>query len=406
MANSIPRAQSIEDLRRIAQRRLPKSVFEFIDGGAEDELTLADNRAGFERVRLVPRVLTDVSDPSITANLLGTTIGAPIVIAPMGSCKLVWPDADIAIARAAASLGIPYTLSTMSNTSIERMADAVQGELWFQLYVLKDRVFIGQLIDRAQTAGYTSLVVTLDLQAGGKREKDLRNGIQIPLKFGWRQLLDGALHPHWAWQAVRGGLPQFENVSGYGGLSGAGLTIAARVGQNVDSAFGWDGFKWLRERWRGKLLVKGVEHPEDARLLAEQGADGIWVSNHGGRQLDGAISSIDALPDIARATAGRVALLIDSGVRRGVDILKARVLGASAVAIGRAALYGAAAGGPQGAQRALDILTGELRLAMKLAGTPSMADAAANLPAVTMAPLTQLAPLEPNSGRDRLKSVA
>ena len=223
MYSRLADALSIEDLRRLARRRLPRSVFEFVDGGAEDELTLADNRAAFERIRFVPRVLTDVSSPDIATDLLGTKTSAPIVIAPMGSCMLVWPNADIAIARAAAAHGIPYTLSTMSTTSIERMAKAVQGPLWFQLYVLKDHAFNQQLIDRARASGYTTLVVTVDLQAGGKRERDQRNGISIPLRFGLRHMIEGVTHPRWALRMMRGGFPEFENVRGYMGENSAGL---------------------------------------------------------------------------------------------------------------------------------------------------------------------------------------
>jgi L-lactate dehydrogenase (cytochrome)/(S)-mandelate dehydrogenase len=366
---------SVEDMRLRARRTLPRSVFDFVDGGAEDELTVAGNRAGFERIRFVPRVLNDVSHPELSCDLLGTPASAPIVIAPMGSCTLAWPDADIAIAKAAAAHGIPYTLSTMSTTSIERMAQAVQGPLWFQLYVLNDHAFNHALLARAEACGYRTLVVTLDLQAGGKRERDLRNGISIPLRLRPRQLLEGLAHPRWALRMIRGGWPQFENVRGLMADGRAGLTIAARVGQSLDAAFDWNGFGRLRERWRGKLIVKGVVHPEDARRLVELGADGLWVSNHGGRQLDGAIASIDALPAVAAAVQGRVPLLIDSGVRRGADILKARARGATAVAIGRPALFGAAVAGERGVRRVLEILTEELELCMKLSGTPTLQEA-------------------------------
>lgn len=375
----LAQALSIHDLRRLAQRRLPRTVFDFIDGGAEDELTLAANRAAFERVRLSPRILTDVRAPDTATQIVGTPAAAPLVIAPMGSCMLAWPGADIAIARAAAALGIPYTLSTMATTSIEAMADAVQGALWFQLYVLKDHAFNQRLVDRAAAAGYGTLVVSVDLQAGGKRERDLRNGVSIPLRMNARHLWEAATHPGWAWQLARNGLPDFENVRGLMGDNDANLTIAARVGENLDAGFDWDALARLRQHWRGKLLVKGVLHPADAKRLAQLGIDGLWVSNHGGRQLDGAIASADALPSIAAATAHRVPIIVDSGVRRGVDALKARVLGAQAVAVGRAALYGAAAGGEAGARRALEILTGELRLAMKLAGVPTLQAAPAEL---------------------------
>jgi isopentenyl diphosphate isomerase/L-lactate dehydrogenase-like FMN-dependent dehydrogenase len=371
----LARALSIADLRAIARRRLPQSVFDFIDGGAEDETTLADNRAAFERVRLVPRVLQDVSAPDLRCDIVGTSAAAPLLVAPMGSCMLGWPEADIAIARAATSLGLPYTLSTMSTTSIERMRAAVDGTLWFQLYVLKDHAFNEKLVERASRAGYETLIVTVDLPAGGKRERDLRNGIQVPMRLDWRHVVAAVTHPHWAWQMVRAGMPEFENVRGYMGTQGAGLTIAAQVGQSLDAGYGWNDLSRLRDRWRGRLLVKGVEHPADADRLVSLGVDGIWISNHGGRQLDGAVATLDALPAVAGAVRGRVPLILDSGVRRGVDILKARALGAQAVAVGRAALWGACAGGEAGARRALVILLEELALAMKLAGTPSLAAA-------------------------------
>ena len=367
---ALERFLSIEDFRQAARRRLPRAVYDFIDGGAEDELTLRDNRQAFERIRVMPRVLNDVSAPRIDGELLGLPVKAPLIVAPMGSCMLAWPEADIAIARAASAHGIPYTLSTMSTTSIERMARAVPGALWFQLYVLKDEQFNLQLIDRAQAHGYGALVVTVDLPAGGKREKDHRNGISIPLRPSWRLWRDGLTHPVWAWRLLRGGFPQFENVAGYGGMADAGLPIAARVGQSLDAAFNWEKLARIRERWRGRLLVKGVEHPEDAKRLVAMGVDGIWISNHGGRQLDGALATVEALPGIAQAVP-ETPLILDSGVRRGVDVLKACALGARGAAVGRAVLYGAAVAGERGAHRALQILIEELTLSMKLAGAAS-----------------------------------
>ena len=367
---ALERFLSIEDFRQAARRRLPRAVYDFIDGGAEDELTLRDNRLAFERIRVMPRVLNDVSAPRIDGELLGLPVKAPLIVAPMGSCMLAWPEADIAIARAASAHGIPYTLSTMSTTSIERMARAVPGALWFQLYVLKDEQFNLQLIDRAQAHGYGALVVTVDLPAGGKREKDHRNGISIPLRPSWRLWRDGLTHPVWAWRLLRGGFPQFENVAGYGGMADAGLPIAARVGQSLDAAFNWEKLARIRERWRGRLLVKGVEHPEDAKRLVAMGVDGIWISNHGGRQLDGALATVEALPGIAQAVP-ETPLILDSGVRRGVDVLKACALGARGAAVGRAVLYGAAVAGERGAHRALQILIEELTLSMKLAGAAS-----------------------------------
>jgi L-lactate dehydrogenase (cytochrome)/(S)-mandelate dehydrogenase len=374
--DALARLNSIADLRRIAQRSLPRPVFEFIDGGAEDELTLARNTADFRRLRFLPRVLNNVSRPATACDLFGTPSKAPIVIAPMGSCMLAWPEADIAIARAAAAHGIPYTLST---TSIERMAKAVEGALWFQLYVLKDYAFNYALIQRAKDCGYGTLVVTVDLPAGGKRERDLKNGISIPLRLTAAQVWEGVTHPGWAWRMLRAGMPEFENVRGLLSDESAGPTIAARAGQNLDAAFDWEAMARFRERWPGKLLVKGVQHPGDAARLADMGVDGIWVSNHGGRQLDGALSAIASLPGVVEAMAGRVPVMLDSGVRRGADVLKAVALGACAVAVGRAAMYGVAVAGEAGVRRALDILVGELTLSMKLAGVPSLAAADAGL---------------------------
>ena len=368
----LAQAFSIADLRLLAKKRLPQTVFEFIDGGAEDEITLRDNRAAFERIKITPRILNDVSVPDTRTYLLGKEVKAPIVIAPMGSCMLAWPNADIAIARAAAAHGLPYTLSTMSNTAMETMADAVQGELWFQLYVLKDRSFNEQLVERAWAAGYSALVVTVDLQAGGKRERDLKNGISIPLQISLKQVISGMTHPGWAWQMLRHGSPQFQNVKGYMGQQNADLTIAAKVGQSLDAAFSWEDLSRLRDKWKGKLLVKGVEHPLDAARLVTLGVDSVWISNHGGRQLDGALATADALPGITKALAGKVDVIIDSGVRRGVDILKARALGAQAVAVGRAVLFGAAVAGEAGARHALQILVDELQLSMKLSGVASV----------------------------------
>lgn len=351
------------------RRKLPRPVFDFVDGGAGDELTLADNRASFDRLRIVPRILRDVSAPDLSTEFMGQALPTPLVISPMGSCALVHPKADIAIAKAAAARGIPYTLSTMSTSGMEAMARAVDGPLWFQLYVLKDLAFNETLIERATANGYETLVVTVDLQAGGKREKDLRNGISIPLRPSFRHLWQGMTHPGWAMRFVKAGTPQFENVRGYLGDSSAGLTIAALVGANLHAGFDWSLFDRIRQKWRGRLVVKGVNHPDDATELVRRGADGLWVSNHGGRQLDGAISSIDALARIREAVGPAVPLMLDSGIRRGTDLMKARARGASLGAVGRAVLFGAASG-EDGPGRALDILLDEIRLGLKLSGCP------------------------------------
>jgi isopentenyl diphosphate isomerase/L-lactate dehydrogenase-like FMN-dependent dehydrogenase len=370
----LQQAQSIEDLRRLACRRLPRGVFDFFDGGAEDETTLRANREGFERIRLRPRVLVDVQQPDLSTTILGARAAAPIVIAPTGAIGAGWPNADVAIAKVAARLGIPYTLSTAATNTIEEIAQQAGGRLWFQLYVLRDAAFRDKLVQRAAAAGYEALVVTVDLATAGKRERDLRNRFTVPLRANWTTVRDFASHPAWCWQMLRHGQPRFENLHGYEGVTDTRAAIAAKVAQSLDASFDWAALQRLRDAWRGKLLVKGAARGDDAARLAGLGVDAVWVSNHGGRQLDGAISTADALPEIAQAVGGRVPVLIDSGVRRGVDIVKALALGAQAVAIGRATLYGAAAGGEAGAERAIAILTEELRRAMQLCGTPRIAD--------------------------------
>jgi len=372
-------AHSIEDLRRLARRRLPRGVFDFFDGGAEDETTLRANRESFERIGLRPRLLVDVQQPDLSTTILDGPAAAPIVIAPTGAIGAGWPNADVAIARVAARLGIPYTLSTTATNTIEEVARHAGGRLWFQLYVLRDAAFVQKLLRRAAGAGFEGLVVTVDLAVGGKRERDLRNRFTVPLRPNWRTVLDFASHPAWCWQMLRHGQPRFENLAGFEGAADPRAAIAAKVAQNLDASFDWAALQRLRDAWHGRLLVKGVSRGEDATRLASLGVDGVWVSNHGGRQLDGAIASADALPEVVEVLAGRVPVLVDSGVRRGVDIVKALALGAQAVAIGRATLYGAAAGGEAGAERALAILTEELRRAMQLCGTPRVADIGAEL---------------------------
>ena len=373
--SAVARAYSIEHLRQMARRRLPRAIFDFIDGGAEDEVTLRDNRAAFERARLVPRVLVEVSQPDLSCEILGGPSKLPFVIAPTGAIGIAWPGADVGIARTAAALGVPFTLSTNATASIEEIAQQAPGRLWFQLYVLRDRAFVEKLIARAEAAGYEALVPTVDLAVGGKRERDFRNGFSTPPRLTARQMLAGALRPAWAWRILlNGGLPDFVNVRGYGGSSERGLKLASSVGRDVDPGFCWDDLARFRDRWKRKLVVKGVSRVDDAERLVRMGVDGIWVSNHGGRQLDGAIASLDAMAAISHAVGSRVSVIMDGGVRRGSDMVKARALGAQAVAVGRATLYGIAVGGEEGAQHALAILTSELLRTMQLCGARSVAE--------------------------------
>ena len=370
-------AVNISDLRRSAKRRLPRAIFDFFDGGAEDEVALRDNRAAYERVRIAPRVLRDVSGVDMSCEILGGPAKMPLVIAPTGGIGIAWPGADLAIARAAASYGIPYTLSTTSTASIEAVAEANgTGRRWFQLYVLYDRDFTDKLVERAWAAGYEALVVTVDLPVGGKRERDSYNRFTQPYRLGAGQILEALTRPAWALRILaNGGLPMLENLRGFTQKKTETLvSISSAVGQNLDAAFDYAGLQRLRALWKGKLLVKGVARADDAERIVQLGADGIWISNHGGRQLDAARATLDSLPAIVAAIGAKVPVLLDGGVRRGVDMIKARALGAQAVCAGRPTLYGASAGGEPGALRALAILADELQRSMQLCGTRTIAE--------------------------------
>ncbi len=374
-------ACNIEDLRLLARRRLPRMIFDFFDGGAEDEVTLRSNRDAYERRRFVPRVLRDVSKPDPSCEILGGPSKYPFLIAPTGATGMAWPGADVATARAAARFGIPFTLSTNATASIEEIADKAPGRLWFQLYVLYDREFTDKLVRRAAAAGYEALVVTVDLATGGKRERDSHNGFTVPYTMQLRHVLQGAMKPAWALRIVaNGGLPEFVNLRDFQRMERVDVvTISSSVSQQLDSSFDDTGLKRLRDMWKGKLVVKGVSRPDDAERIVGLGADSIWISNHGGRQLDGAIASLDALPDVVAAVGGKVPVILDGGVRRGSDALKARALGAQAVCIGRATLYGASVAGDAGALRALEILVDELERTMKLCGVRSIAEVGPDL---------------------------
>jgi len=372
----LSRAVNIEDLRRMARRRLPRSVFDFFDGGAEDETTLRGNRAAFERVRLRPRVLVDVHAVDTGVDLLGTRSNLPMAIAPTGAIGAGRHDADLMIARAA---GIPYSLATPATNSIEEIADQAGGRLWFQLYLLKNRDFRMQLVRRAAAAGFEALLVTVDLTTGGKRERDLHNDFAAPFVPTWRNSRDVLLKPAWLSGMALRGVPRMKNLEGMLTKAPRLTDVAASVGRELDASFAWEDLKSLRDAWKGKLVLKGIVHPADAERAVAAGCDGIVVSNHGGRQLDGAIATADALPAVARAVNGKLAVLVDGGVRRGVDVLKARALGAQAVLTGRATLFGAMAGGEAGARRAIEILAGEFERSLMLCGVARASDISADL---------------------------
>jgi len=369
----LERAVNIEDLRRLAQRRLPRAIFDFFDGGAEDEVTLRDNRAAFERVRLLPRVLVNVATVDMSTKIFGVDSRLPLAVGPTGGIGAGRFGADLMLARTAKAFGIPYTLATPATASIERVAAEVpDARRWFQLYVVRDREFREKLVRRASDAGYEALLVTVDLAVSGKRERDPRNGFVTPYRPNWRNSRDVLRRPAWLLDIIRNGLPNMENFEGYKFSSTKVTDIATAVGREMDASFDWEELKRLRDLWPRKLLLKGVQRADDAERAAQLGCDGVVVSNHGGRQLDGAAASLDSLPAVARAVGGRITVLLDGGVRRGADIVKARALGAQAVLVGRATLFGVIAGGEAGARRALEILAGELERTMKLCGVRSI----------------------------------
>ena len=364
-------AVNIEDLRRMAKRRLPRAIFDFFDGGAEDEVTLRENRAAFERVRLLPRVLVNVADVNTETTIFGSPSKLPLAIAPTGGISAGRAGAELILARAAKAFGVPFTMATPSAFSIERVAEEVGGRLWYQLYCVRNMEFRNKLVERAKNAGYEAILVTVDLPVSGKRERDPRNGFHTPYSPNWRNSRDVIFKPAWALEVLRHGLPGMANLEGYPFSTPKGTDIVTAVGREMDAGLDWEYIKRLRELWPGKLLLKGVERPDDAERAVSVGCDGIVVSNHGGRQLDGATPTLDALPAVSRAVGSRITVLLDGGVRRGVDIVKARALGAQAVLTGRATLFGAMAGGEPGARRALEILSTELVRAMQLCGVRS-----------------------------------
>jgi isopentenyl diphosphate isomerase/L-lactate dehydrogenase-like FMN-dependent dehydrogenase len=373
---SCKHAYNIEDLRRIAEKRLPRVAYDFLAGGTEDDVTLKHNRAAFERIRFRPRTLVNVSGRSQQVSVFGKTFNSPFGIAPTGAAGLYGFAADIALARAARSAGVPFVLSTASFEPLEKVAqEAAGGTLWFQLYMSKDREPAKNLVTRALDAGYEALVVTTDLPVHPNREYNQRNGFTIPFRLNLANMIDGALHPRWLVNVflrtlLDSGVPRFQNLD-----TNVGGRIIAKPMNEFRArreAVNWEDFRWLRGLWPHKLFVKGIMRADDALLAAQHGADGVFISNHGGRALDGALSPLEALPEIRAAVGTRLALMLDSGIRRGSDIVKALALGADMAFIGRATLYGIAAGGEAGAQHAIGILRSEIDRVQALLGCPSV----------------------------------
>ena len=376
VARRLSAAASVDDLRRIARRRLPRGVFDYIDGAAEDEHTLAHNRAAFEAIPFRPRVLRDVSAVDTTTTLLGKQLPFPLVLAPTGFTRIADPEGELAVARSAARAGLPYTLSTLGTRSIEEMAAAggPGARQWFQVYVWRDRGLVADMIERAAGAGYEALVITVDTAVLGRRERDVRRGFSLPPKIGLGTFVDGALHPGWTWRFVRAEPIKFANVVGRDvGDGSSAVSLAEYVNSQFDAALDWDDLEWMRSVWRGPIIVKGIQTVADAVLAAEHGVDAIALSNHGGRQLDGAPAPIELVAPVAQAVGGRVEIICDGGVRRGGDIVKAVALGATACMTGRPYLYALGAAGERGVDHVIGLFREGVRRTMALVGADSIA---------------------------------
>jgi isopentenyl diphosphate isomerase/L-lactate dehydrogenase-like FMN-dependent dehydrogenase len=369
----LERCASISDLRELARRRLPRPLFDFVDGGAGAEITLRDNENAFARLRLMPRYPVDVSRRTTRTTILGYNASMPLILAPVGFAGLLFPDGESGAARAAAKAQIPFCLSTNSLASVEEIGThAGSGERWFQLYFLKDRAWMQTLVQRAAASGFRVLCVTIDLPLAGRRARDIRNGFALPLRPTLRTALHFATRPDW----LRGVAGQRLRIGNFEGLAKSSnfTGVAELVASLFDPSATWDDVSQLREAWRGPLVIKGVMHPKDAQRAIEIGANAVVVSNHGGRQLEDAPATMDVLSDVVTAVNGRIPVFVDGGVRRGVDVLKALALGATACMIGRAFAWGLAAAGEQGVARALSILAAETETALALLGVTSMAE--------------------------------
>jgi len=371
----MPVVTCIEDLRQLAKKRVARAIFDYVDCGSYSESTLRANRADLESLALRQRVGVDVDRRSMRVTMAGQEATVPVALAPTGLTGLNWADGEILAARAAERFGVPFTLSTMSICSIEDVAEAVAKPFWFQLYVMRDRGFAASLIERAKSAKCSALVLTLDLQVQGQRHRDLKNGLAVPPRLTMGTFLDVLRKPGWALNILTGKRKSFGNLEGRIPDAKNLTTLSQWIAGQFDPTLSWKDVEWVKNLWGGKLVLKGILDAEDARIAAGSGVDAIVVSNHGGRQLDGAISSIRALPEVAEAVKGKTEVWFDGGIRSGQDVLKALALGADATMIGRAFLYGLGAMGEAGVTRALEIIRAELDVTMALCGLRDVKEA-------------------------------
>lgn len=362
----------IEDLRQVAKRRLPKVMFDYIDGGSFSERSLSNNRDGFDKWQLIHRVLVGVGKRDFSTKLLGQRSALPFMLGPLGFLGLFAPRGEVLAARAAHQAGIPFCLSSFGIATLEELRAETDGPLWFQLYVLKDHSLADALIERARNTGVDVLCITIDCAVGAVRERDIRSGFLHMNKMTPRLLWGLMSRPGWCWQTARAGIPRIGHLTDRPEFGKKLLEQAAYLNGQMDPNFVWDDIKRLRDRWPGKLVIKGIMHPDDARLSVAAGADGIIVSNHGGRELDCSLSTIDALPDVVAAVGQQADVLLDSGIRRGTDIVKALALGAKGVLLGRAYAYGVAAEGQAGVAEVIKMLATELDITLALMGYTSI----------------------------------
>ncbi|HVB00740.1 MAG TPA: alpha-hydroxy acid oxidase [Acidimicrobiales bacterium] len=365
-------AASISDLRRIAQKRLPAGIFDYIDGGAEDELTLGRNSADFARITFRPRVLADVAALELGTELFGRPMTMPLILSPTGFTRIADPEGELSVARSAQRAGIPYTLSTMATRSIEevRAVSSPDARNWFQVYVWRDRDLVARLLERAKIQQYEAIVITVDTPVLGRRERDIRRGFLLPPKVGLDTLWEGARHPRWTLDLLRAEPITFANLSGSNvGDGSSPVALAQQVNSQFDASLSWRDIEWFRDRWAGPIVLKGIQRIEDARIAVDSGIDAIALSNHGGRQLDGAPSPVSLIAEIVEGIDGAIPVLCDGGIRRGSDIAKALSLGAKACMIGRAYLYGLASGGELGVDHSIELLREGLAKTMALTGT-------------------------------------
>ena len=366
---------NIEDLRQMSKRRIARAIFDYVDRGSYSEATLRANRSDLDSLTLRQRVAIDVDRRSTRTTMVGQDVAMPVALAPTGLTGLNWADGEILAARAAERFGVPFCLSTMSICSIEDVASAVTRPFWFQLYVMRDRGFAASLIERAKAAGCSALVLTLELQVQGQRHQDIKNGLSVPPRLTLGSFFDMLCKPSWVLNVLAGRRKSFGNLEGRIPNADSLSTLSQWIAGQFDPTLSWKDVEWVRGLWGGKIILKGILDAEDAKIAASTGADAIVVSNHGGRQLDGASSSIRALPEVVDAVGGKIEVLFDGGIRSGQDVLKALALGARGTMIGRAFLYGLGAMGEKGVTRTLEIIRNELDVTMALCGLRDVKDA-------------------------------